>query len=57
MTTEVTPWPVMVYEMEDKTKMKLYFEGDGEVAYPIIDLGEGDTRGMVRVQFKTSWLI
>nr|WP_186322837.1 phage tail spike protein [Paenibacillus xylanexedens] len=45
MTTEVTPYPVYVYQMEDKTKMKLFFEGDGEQAYPIIDLGEGDSRG------------
>ncbi|MGM1044891.1 MAG: phage tail spike protein [Bacillota bacterium] len=44
MTTEVTPWPVMVYKMKDKTKMKLYFEGDGESAYPIIDMGEGDSK-------------
>lgn len=48
MTTEVTPYPVYVYEMEDKTKMRLYFEGDGEQAYPIIDLGEGDSRGFGR---------
>ncbi|WP_063563059.1 phage tail protein [Paenibacillus sp. O199] len=48
MTVEVTPWPVYVYEMEDKTKMRLFFEGDGEQAYPIIDMGEGDSRGYGR---------
>lgn len=44
MTTDVTSWPVMVYGMTDKTKMKLYFEGDGQTAYPIISMGEGDAR-------------
>jgi len=48
MTVEVTPWPVYVYQMEDKTKMRLFFEGDGEQAYPIIDMGEGDSRGYGR---------
>lgn len=44
MTTDTTSWPVMVYSMTDKTKMKLYFEGDGQAAYPIISMGEGDAR-------------
>ncbi|WP_106766450.1 hypothetical protein [Paenibacillus faecalis] len=45
MTVEPTAWPVMVYDMEEKEKMKFYFEGDGQEAYPIIDMGEGDLRG------------
>ncbi|WP_431785777.1 phage tail spike protein [Paenibacillus lactis] len=45
MTVEPTAWPVMVYEMDDKTKMRFYFEGSGQTAWPIIDMGEGDARG------------
>ncbi|WP_340032487.1 phage tail spike protein [Paenibacillus sp. FSL K6-1122] len=52
MTVEVTPWPVYVYEMEDKTKMRLFFEGDGESAVPQIDMGEGDGRGFGRGYIK-----
>ena len=52
MTVEVTPWPVYVYEMEDKTKMRLFFEGDGESAVPQIDMGEGDGQGFGRGYIK-----
>jgi len=43
MTVEPTVWPVMVYQMDDRTKMRLYFEGSGQNAWPIIDMGEGDS--------------
>ncbi len=42
LTTEVTPYPVMQYEMNEKVKMLLQFEGEGSAAYPQIVLGEGD---------------
>jgi hypothetical protein len=42
MTTEVTSWPVMKYPMDEKTKIEMTFEGDGDSAYPVIYLGLGD---------------
>ncbi|PYY28370.1 phage tail spike protein [Paenibacillus illinoisensis] len=52
MTTEVTAWPVYVYNPKDKTKMRLFFEGDGELAVPQIDMGEGDGQGYGRGYIK-----
>lgn len=42
MTTEVTPWPVMQYDMDEKVKMRFTFEESGLEAYPSIYLGIGD---------------
>jgi phage minor structural protein len=42
ITTEETPWPVMKYEMDEKVKMELKFEGSGLEAFPSIYLGLGD---------------
>jgi hypothetical protein len=50
MTVEETPWPVMIYDMEEKEKAKFYFEGSGESAYPVINMGEGDRQGYGRGQ-------
>lgn len=42
MTTDVTPYPVMTYPMEEKVKREITFEGSGELAIPIEKIGEGD---------------
>lgn len=45
MTTEVTSYPVMVYTMEEKTKMLWSFEGSGDEAIPFVAMGYGDGAG------------
>ncbi|GEM_PF-3536418 len=42
LTTEVTSYPVMQYEMDERVKMLLQFVGEGAAAYPQMVLGEGD---------------
>ncbi|PZT54356.1 hypothetical protein [Paenibacillus silvae] len=42
MTVEVTTWPVMVYDMEEKIKKEDTFEGSGDAAQPVRKVGTGD---------------
>lgn len=45
MTTDVTAWPVMVYNMREKEKMVFGFNGAGDSATPYIQMGIGDGSG------------
>lgn len=45
MTTDPTPWPVMVYNMREKEKMIFGFNGAGDSATPYIQMGIGDGSG------------
>lgn len=45
MTTDVTPWPVLVYDMREKEKMIFAFKGSGDEATPYIKMGIGDGSG------------
>ncbi|WP_235847671.1 phage tail protein [Paenibacillus tuaregi] len=64
MTTDVTAWPVLVYEMDEKVKQEITFSGSGDAANPVrtIGLGDGSPNGGGRAQerkydggFKTSY--
>lgn len=42
MTVDPTPWPVMVYEMDEKVKQEISFAGSGNDAQPTRIVGTGD---------------
>ncbi|MFS0855139.1 phage tail spike protein [Paenibacillus taichungensis] len=42
MTVEETPWPVMVYDMDEKIKRVDSFEGSGDASQPVRIVGTGD---------------
>lgn len=54
MTVEPTAWPVLVYEMDEKVKQEITFEGSGDQAEPkrIIGLGDGTPNGSKAVESK-----